>query len=186
VSTKLQEGPIVTWLTDGRTSQVGRRSGHGDDQRSRFARPFAASVDLLHRSGHPDLPVHWQEPMKEGSGEWIRPQLPALVAFPVGVEDETSVVDASEQHHSGGRAPIGRGCGNCHRLGHGLASCPLRRPTITAAIFSAVRPKALRLRRAMSTCLGESSANLGGSVHGDLWVPRMPSGPLIWTFVETN
>jgi hypothetical protein len=124
VSTKLQEGPIVTWLTDGRTSQVGRRSGRGDDQRSRFARPFAASVDLLRRSGHPDLPVHWQEPMKEGSGEWIRPQLPALVAFPVGVEDETSVVDASEQHHSGGRAPIGRGCGNCHRLGHGLASCP--------------------------------------------------------------
>lgn len=81
-------------------------------------------IDLLHRSGHPDLPVHWEEPMKEGSREWIRLQIPALVAFPVGVEDETSVVDASEQHHSGGRAPIGRGCGNCHRLGHGLASCP--------------------------------------------------------------
>ena len=62
--------------------------------------------------------------MEEGSGKWIRPQLPALVAFPVGVEDETSVVDASEQHHSRGRAPIGRGCGHCHRLGHGLASCP--------------------------------------------------------------
>jgi hypothetical protein len=81
-------------------------------------------IDHLHRSGHPDLSVHRQEPMEEGSGNWIRPQLPALVAFPVGVEDETSVIDASEQHHSGGRAPTGRGCGNCHRLGHGLASCP--------------------------------------------------------------
>ncbi len=35
-----------------------------------------------------------------------------LVAFPVGAEDETSVVDASEQHHSPGWAPIGRGRGN--------------------------------------------------------------------------
>ena len=56
-------------------------------------------VDLLHCSSHSDLSVHWQEPMEKGSGEWIRPQLPALVAFPVGIEDETSVVDASEQHH---------------------------------------------------------------------------------------
>lgn len=80
-------------------------------------------IDLLDCSGHSDLSVHWEEPMEEGSGEWIRPQLPALVAFPVGVEDETPMVDASEQHHSGGRTPIGRGCGNCHRLGHGLASC---------------------------------------------------------------
>ncbi len=80
-------------------------------------------IDLLHCSSHPDLSVHWEEPMEEGSGEWIRPQLPALVAFLVGVEDETSAVEASEQHHSRGRAPLGRGCGNCHRLGHGLASC---------------------------------------------------------------
>jgi hypothetical protein len=62
--------------------------------------------------------------MEEGSGNWIRPQFPALVAFAIGVEDESSVIDAAEQHHSGGRAPVGRGCGNCHRLGHGLASCP--------------------------------------------------------------
>ena len=80
--------------------------------------------DLLHGSTYPDLSVHWEEPMEEGSGKWIRPQLSALVAFPVGVEDETSVVDASEQHHSGGRATIGRSCGNGHRLGHGLASFP--------------------------------------------------------------
>ena len=81
-------------------------------------------VYLLDCSSHPDLSVHREEPMEEGGCEWICPQLPALVAFPVGVEDETSMIDASEQHHSGGRAPIGRGCGNCHRLGHGLASCP--------------------------------------------------------------
>ncbi len=81
-------------------------------------------IDQLHCSAHPDLSVHWHEPMEEGSGKWIRRQLPALVAFPVGEEDETSVIDASEQHHSGGRSPIARGCGHCHRLGHGLASCP--------------------------------------------------------------
>ena len=34
------------------------------------------------------------------------------------------MIDASEQHHSGGGAPIGRGSGNSHRLGHGLAGCP--------------------------------------------------------------
>jgi hypothetical protein len=34
--------------------------------------------------------------MEEGSGKWIRPQLLALVAFPVGVEDETSMIDPSE------------------------------------------------------------------------------------------
>ena len=56
-------------------------------------------VDLLRCSSHSDLSVHWQEPMEKGSGEWIRAQLLALVAFPVGIEDETSVVDASEQHH---------------------------------------------------------------------------------------
>ena len=78
-------------------------------------------IDHLHCSSHPDLTVRWQEPMEQGRGKWIRPQLPALVAFVVGIEDESSVIDASEQHHSGGRAPIGRGCGNCHRLGHGLA-----------------------------------------------------------------
>ena len=81
-------------------------------------------IDLLHCTSHPDLSVHWEEPMEKGSGERIRPQLPTLVAFPVGVEDETTMVDAPEQHHSRGRAPIGRGCGNCHRLGHGFASCP--------------------------------------------------------------
>jgi hypothetical protein len=37
--------------------------------------------------------------MEEGSGEWIRLQLLPLVAFPIGIEDETSVVDPSEQHH---------------------------------------------------------------------------------------
>ena len=56
-------------------------------------------IDHLHCSSRPDLSVHWKEPMEEGSGEWIRPQLPSLVALPVGIEDETSVVDASEQHH---------------------------------------------------------------------------------------
>ncbi len=81
-------------------------------------------MDHLHRSGHPDLSVHWQEPMEEGSGNRIRPQLSTLLAFPVGVEDETSVIDASEQHHSGGWAPSGGGGGNCHRLGHGLTGCP--------------------------------------------------------------
>ena len=56
-------------------------------------------IDLLCCSAHPDLSVHWKEPMEEGSGEWIRPQLAPLLAFPVGIKDETSVVDASEQHH---------------------------------------------------------------------------------------
>ena len=60
----------------------------------------------------------------KSSSEWIRLQLAAHVAFSVGVEDEATMIDASEQHHSGGRAPIRRGCGNCHRLKHGLASCP--------------------------------------------------------------
>ncbi len=81
-------------------------------------------IDHLDCPSHPDLSVHGQEPMEQGGGNWIRPQVPTLVAFPVGIEDETSVIEASEQHHSGGRAPIDRGCGNCHRLGHGLASCP--------------------------------------------------------------
>jgi len=56
-------------------------------------------IDLLCCPSHPDLSVHREEPMEEGSGEWICSQLPPLVAFPVGVEDETSVVDASEQDH---------------------------------------------------------------------------------------
>ena len=81
-------------------------------------------IDHLNCSGHPNLSVHWQEPMEESSSNWVRPQVPTLFAFPVGVEDETSVIDASEQHHSRGWTPIGRGCGNCHRLRHGLASCP--------------------------------------------------------------
>jgi hypothetical protein len=44
-------------------------------------------IDLLHRSVHPDLAVHWEEPVEESSAQWIGLQIPALVAFPVGVED---------------------------------------------------------------------------------------------------
>ena len=101
---------------------------NGATTRRRRARPPVGVrlivVHHLHCSSDPDLSVHWEEPMEEGSGKWVRAQFPALLAFPVGVEDETSVVDASEQHHSRGGAPIGRGCGHCHRLGHGLPSCP--------------------------------------------------------------
>jgi hypothetical protein len=75
----------------------------GATTRPRWPRPPVGVrlivIDLFCCSSHPDLSVHWEEPMKEGSGEWIRPQLPSLVALPVGIEDETSVVDASEQHH---------------------------------------------------------------------------------------
>ncbi len=56
--------------------------------------------DHLHSSTQPGLSVDWQEPVEEGSGKWIRPQLLALLAFPVGVEDETAVIDPAEQHHS--------------------------------------------------------------------------------------
>jgi hypothetical protein len=56
-------------------------------------------IYLLCCSSHPDLSVYWEKPMEERSGEWIRPQFSTLLAFPVGIEDETSVVDASEQHH---------------------------------------------------------------------------------------
>ena len=38
--------------------------------------------------------------MKEGRGEGILHELPALVTVPIGVEDKTPVVDAAEQHHS--------------------------------------------------------------------------------------
>ena len=28
-------------------------------------------IDLLYCSSHPDLSVHWEEPMEEGGSEWI-------------------------------------------------------------------------------------------------------------------
>jgi hypothetical protein len=34
------------------------------------------------------------------------------------------IIDASEQHHSRGRASLSRRRGHCHRLWHGLAGCP--------------------------------------------------------------
>jgi hypothetical protein len=61
--------------------------------------------------------------MEEGGGQWVRPQFLALVTLAVGVEDETSVIDASKQHHSAGRPSIGRCRGQSHRLRHGLAGC---------------------------------------------------------------
>ena len=60
--------------------------------------------------------------MKEGGGKWIRLQFLTLAALLVCIEDETSIVDASEEHHSGGGATLGRRCGDGHRLGHGFAS----------------------------------------------------------------
>jgi hypothetical protein len=80
-------------------------------------------IDPLDRSSHPHLSVHWEEPMEEGGGQWVRPQFLALVTFTVGVEDETSVIDASKQHHSAGRPSLSRCRGESHRLRHGLASC---------------------------------------------------------------
>lgn len=81
-------------------------------------------VDLLYRSSNADLSMHWEEPMEEGRCDWIRTQLSTLFAFPVGVKDETSVVDPSEKNHPGGGAPVGGRRGNCHRFRHGLACCP--------------------------------------------------------------
>ena len=81
-------------------------------------------IDHLYRTSHPGLSVDWQEPMEKGGGTGIGPQLLALFALSVGVEDETSVIDPSEQHHSGGRAPLFRRRGHRHRLRHGLASRP--------------------------------------------------------------
>jgi hypothetical protein len=81
-------------------------------------------VDLLHCPTNPDLSMHWEEPMKECRGEWIRSQLSTLVAFPIGVKDETSVVDPPEKNHPGGGASIGVGRGKCHRFRHGLACSP--------------------------------------------------------------
>ncbi len=77
--------------------------------------------DHLHCSCHPNLSMHGLEPMEEGSGNRIRHQLLTLAALVVGVKDETSAINTSEQHHSRGRATLGRRCGHGHRLGHGFS-----------------------------------------------------------------
>jgi hypothetical protein len=43
--------------------------------------------------------VHRLEPVEEGSGKWIRFQLLTLAALLVGIENEASVIDTSEEHH---------------------------------------------------------------------------------------
>ena len=78
------------------------------------------SFDHFHRARHTDLAVHRFEPMEENGGKRIRLQFLTLLAFLVGVEDETSVIDSSEKDHSRGRPPLGGGCGYCHCLGHGF------------------------------------------------------------------
>lgn len=115
--------------------------------------------------------------MEESRSEWIRPQLSAFVAFPVGVEDQTSLVDPSEKNHSGGRAPICPGCGNRHRFGHSLTCCPR---TVEPPGYLGHRIGIDgRLVHGLSLLARGSWVSLAGT-----WSPATPAYLLLWEMIR--